>query len=55
MPTPIADAVLIGITALGLNAGPGMPSYAAARGAIYLSTDFGMYVNADGGMGWVRK
>ncbi len=27
----------------------------AARGAIYLSTDFGMYVNADGGMGWVRK
>ena len=38
-----------------LASGPGMPSYPAARGSMYLSTDFGMVINTDGNMGWVRK
>ncbi len=35
-----------------IGSGPGMPSYAAARGSMYLSTDFGQYINRDGSMGW---
>jgi hypothetical protein len=35
--------------------GPGMPSYPAAKGSLYLSTDFGMVQNTDGNMGWVRR
>jgi hypothetical protein len=38
-----------------LASGPGMPSYAAARGSVYLSTDFGLVINQDGAMGWARK
>lgn len=38
-----------------IGSGPGMPSYAAARGSMYLSTDFGLVINTDGGMGWIRK
>lgn len=38
-----------------IGSGPGMPSYAAMKGSTYLSTDFGLVINTDGGMGWVRK
>jgi hypothetical protein len=34
------------------TSGPGTPAYPAARGSMYLSTDFGPYENRDGGMGW---
>jgi len=43
-----ANGVIIG-------SGPGMPPYPAMKGSLYISTDFGMVVNTDGNMGWVRK
>jgi hypothetical protein len=35
------------------SSGPGTPPAPAAKGSMYLSTDFGPYENRDGGMGWV--
>jgi hypothetical protein len=38
---------------LTITSGPGAPGFPAARGSMYLSSDFGPYENRDGGMGWV--
>lgn len=55
----LGDAQVTGLyrfaNGVTMGSGPGMPSYPAAKGSLYLSTDYGLVQNTDGNMGWNRR